>query len=65
MRYSLRPIKPLVDSVMCSPRAKVDVNVAKNMNKAEEMVLEVKASLVQSDTRNFDLPGMPLEDSGR
>lgn len=45
IRYSFRPISPLVDSLMCSPNARVEVNVAKNMKRAAEMVFLSKKQL--------------------
>lgn len=48
-------MSPFVDSLMCSPNAKVEVNVAKNMKRAEEIVFGVNASEIQSDLKNCHL----------
>ena len=45
---------------MCSPRAKVEVKVAKNMKRAAERVFAVKASVIQSETKNLALPELTL-----
>ena len=60
IRYSFKPINPFVDSLMCSPRAKVEVKVAKNMKRAAERVFAVKASVIQSETKNLALPELTL-----